>query len=194
MKFNHQTNNSFDYKAYYSLIENLVESKQTTGSNQSEALVDFTSLNLRRMKRLNKTFTPSESSINKLNQIDTPQRWVVISEGWCGDAAQIVPIIASLASHSKNINLEIILRDENLEIIDNFLTNGGRSIPMVIAIGEDDEILFRWGPRPAAGQAILAEHKRDPETYNPNDFKLALHTWYAKNKGLDVQNEILALL
>jgi hypothetical protein len=194
MKYTRQSKNSFRYSEYYEMTEQLVAEGKTTGTNQDQVLVDFTTLNLQRMKRLNKTIKLNEAIQQKLNQLQQPQRWIVISEAWCGDAAQNLPILNVLASASKHIDLEIILRDENLEIMDDFLTNGGRSIPKLISVDHDDNVLFTWGPRPQKAQDLYIEHKKNPDKLTPEAFKLSLHTWYVKDKGQEVQNEFLDLL
>jgi hypothetical protein len=119
-------------------------------------------------------------------------RWIVITESWCGDAAQSVPVIAHLAELNSNIQCDIVLRDENPELIDTFLTNGGRSIPKVLFINPDGEIVQVWGPRPQVLQeAFVAEHKAGiPHEQSV----LMLQDWYNNDKGATVAQEILALI
>ena len=60
---------------------------------------------------------------------------LVLSEDWCGDAVNIVPIVAKLADGVSNMDLRILARDENLDIMDAHLTDGkSRSIPIVIVL------------------------------------------------------------
>lgn len=172
----------------------LVANNRTTGPNQTVSLIDFTTLNLRRMTRLNKTLKLTDSLKDKLANRDEAQRWVVISEAWCGDAAQNLPILNLIAESSDKIQLDIILRDENEDIIDAFLTNGGRSIPKLIALDENNNVLFTWGPRPQRAQDMFTEHKKHPEAQTNEEFKLSLHTWYSKDKSSEVQKEFLELL
>lgn len=194
MQFNFTPKNIYSYEEYMSLTQKLVDQKQTTGPNQTQSLIDFTSLNLHRMKRLNKTLKLSESIKEKLSGRKDFQRWVVISEAWCGDAAQNLPILNMIAASSDNIQLDIILRDENEDIIDAFLTNGVRSIPKLIALDKDNSVLYTWGPRPQRAQDLFIEHKNNPEVQTAEEFKLSLHAWYAKDKSFEVQKEFISLL
>ncbi len=194
MKFTYKLQTTYTYEEYFNLTTSLAEAGKTTGDNQSEALVEFTQLNHRRMKRLNKTVKLSDSTIKALSRVAEKQRWIVISEAWCGDAAQNLPAINKMTESSENISLEIVLRDENLELMDAFLTNGGRSIPKLIAVNQDNEVLFTWGPRPKTAQEMLLHHKENSETESAEEFKLKLHTWYTTNKSVELQEEISALL
>jgi hypothetical protein len=194
MTFNHTLSNTYSFEAYMQVMEELMANKSTSGPNQSTHLIDFTTLNLSRMRRLNKTLKLDEALKAKLQTNNDFQRWVVISEAWCGDAAQNLPILNKIAEASDNIQLDIILRDENLEVMDDFLTNGSRSIPKLIAIDKNNEVLYTWGPRPQYAQDMLLAHKSNPNGESAEDFKLRLHKWYTKDKSHEVQEEFLALL
>ena len=80
--------------------------------------------------------------------------WFVLTEGWCKDAAQIVPVLHALAKLNSNIELKVLLRDDNLDLMDQYLTNGKRrSIPRLIAVDPDVmEELSSWGPSAAIQQ------------------------------------------
>lgn len=194
MKFTFTPSRKFTYAEYMDLMTQLVDDNRTTGPNQTVSLIDFTTLNLRRMTRLNKTLKLSNSLKDTLANRKDVQHWIVISEAWCGDAAQNLPILNLIAESTDKISLDIILRDENEDIIDAFLTNGGRSIPKLIALDEDSNVLFTWGPRPQRAQDMFIEHKKHPEVQTAEEFKLSLHTWYSKDKSAEVQKEFLALL
>ena len=122
---------SFD--DYFALSQQYANEGKTSGEDQSESLVQYSKLNFSRMKRLVKTAKLSEEILSKLSEIQTPQKWLLISESWCGDAAQNLPFFNLMASANENIELRIVFRDENLELMDEYLTNGGRSIPKLIA-------------------------------------------------------------
>src|SRR5699024_10431507 len=115
-------------------------------------------------------------------------------EGWCGDAAQCLPAIYKMAQESENIGLKLILRDEHLEIMDQYLTNGGRSIPKLICL--DAESLEEKGtcePRPASIQKKAMAWKDDPESSNEARGEI-LHRRYAKNKAEELQSEFEKLI
>ncbi|MFN3446588.1 MAG: thioredoxin family protein [Bacteroidia bacterium] len=180
------------YSVYLDLLKDLLSEGKTTGPNQDSGLIEYAKLNIQRMERIYKTVVISDELADKVKAITEKQTWICITEGWCGDAAQSVPLFDRLAALNDNINLKIVLRDENLDLMDRYLTNGGRAIPIVIAIQNDKEI-WKWGPRPASLQAVVDEFKQNP-TVTFEELKTQLHTWYAKNKTVDQQNELLKLI
>lgn len=180
------------YDVYLDLTRDLLSEGKTTGPNQGADLVEYTKLNLQRMERLNKTIEVFEELETRVKVINTKQTWLCITESWCGDAAQNLPLFAKLADTNPNITFKLVLRDENLELIDKYLTNGGRAIPVVIAV-ENGKELWKWGPRPEKAQEMINEFKQFPDR-SFEELKTTLHTWYAKNKTHDQQAELLKLL
>ncbi len=110
-------------------------------------IYDYRKLNFQRSSRLEKTFVPSEETRQIFSNIIKKQKWILITESWCGDSAQNLPIIAKLAELNSLIDFKIVLRDSNLDFMDLYLTNGGRAIPKLIVFDENDNELFRWGPQ-----------------------------------------------
>ena len=180
------------YDVYLDLLKDLLSEGKTTGPNQDAGLFEYAKLNIQRMERIYKTLVITDELANIVKAINDKQTWICITEGWCGDAAQSLPLFARLAELNSNITLKMVLRDENLELIDRYLTNGGRAIPIVIAL-QDGKELWKWGPRPASLQVIVDEFKQNP-TVTFEELKTQLHTWYAKNKTVDQQNELLKLI
>lgn len=180
-----------DYDSFRKIFIKQVEVPNTLDENEMKYF-KYRKLNLQRTFRLEKTFTPSEELINEINKIDKPQTWMLITETWCGDSAQNLPIIAKAASLNDKINLRIVLRDENLEIMDRYLTNGSRSIPKLVAFDENDDELFQWGPRPAYAQNFMMKMKIDG--IPKSEMNKELHLWYAKNRGEEVEKELVELL
>lgn len=150
---------ALSYSVYLQLTEKLVAEGKTSGPNQSEAYVHYTKLNLQRMKRLNKTVDIPQSLQELLSQKANNWTWITLTEPWCGDAAQCVPVIEKLGTSSKAINTVYLLRDEHLTIMDAYLTNGGRSIPKLICLDANGKEVFTWGPRPAVIQEVMNELK-----------------------------------
>ncbi len=149
---------SMTYSEYTSLIDRLIAEGKSTGPKQSESLYKYSLLNRQRMRRIEKTTELGVSLKAALRDNARPMIWLVLTEGWCGDAAQSVPVIERIASESENIEARYVLRDENPELMDAFLTNGARSIPKLIALDASDlSVIGTWGPRPAAGQAYFEE-------------------------------------
>lgn len=186
-------NNAISYLTYRDLVSNLLAEGKSTGPNQSEDILNYSLLNDRRMKRLDKTISISEETKTALQKVKTPQTWLVITEGWCGDAAQNLPIINKIAEENENINLKLVLRDENLELMDQFLTNGGRSIPKLVALDSDNNVIETWGPRPTIATQMVADYKEVNGGLDA-DFKKDLQVWYNKNKSLNLQEDIVSLL
>jgi hypothetical protein len=180
------------YPVYIDLVKDLLSEGKTTGPNQGDDLLEYTKLNLQRMERLHKTVSLNEELVKQVEQIKTPQTWLCITEAWCGDAAQNIAVFARLSELNSNITFKLVLRDENIELIDQYLTNGGRAIPIVIAVENNKEV-WKWGPRPAKAQEMIIEFKKVPDR-SMEEFKTALHTWYAKNKAVDQQEELLQLI
>ncbi len=148
------------FEQYIALIDELLAEGKTTGEDQSEDRVYFGKLNRQRMKRLEKTVKLDEAFVEKLKAIKRPLFWLTLTEGWCGDAAQNVPAIEKMAAENPLIQTRYLLRDNNLELMDEYLTNGGRAIPIVIWIdGETFEPIGRWGSRPKAIQEYFLELK-----------------------------------
>lgn len=184
---------AFTYEEYRQLGKDLLSQGKTTGSNHSEEYLSYSKLNDKRMDRLDKTQVLTESTLQAMKAILAPQHWVVITELWCGDAAINLPVIELMAAQSKRVRLSIILRDENTEVIDEYLTEGSRSIPKLIMLDYDFNELAVWGPRPQAAQDIMHKWK---ETGNKDKSAMLeeVQRWYMFDKGLSVQEEIIALL
>merc|ERR1711916_209266 len=135
----------------------------------------------------------SESTKTALSKLNQKQTWLVLTEGWCGDAAQNLPIIHKMAEASNQIDLKLVLRDEHLELMDMFLTNGGRAIPKLIALDENLEVLFTWGARPSIATKMVADYKAAHGKLD-DALKKDLQVWYNKNKGLNLQEDFVKLL
>ncbi len=184
---------SFTYNDYYTLLENLMKEGKTTGINQSEDYLNYAKLNLARMNRLNKTIELTEELKRALKKITKKYIWLVITEGWCGDAAQNIPVFHFIEQENPNIELRLILRDENLELMDKYLTNGGRSIPKLICLDKEAlKEIFVWGPRPQETQEIMLDLLARKVTLE--DKSLILQKWYNNDKTLTLQDEFVELL
>ena len=175
--------NAISYPEYRTLVSDLLAKNKSTSEQDSEDLINYSKLNNSRMKRLDKTTKLNESVISKFEKVDKKQTWLVISEGWCGDAAQNLPLINKLAETSENIDLKIVLRDENLELMSQFLTNGGQAIPKLIQLdNETNEVINTWGPRPSFATKMVVDYKKEHGKVD-SEFKKGLQIWYNKNKG-----------
>ncbi|MDO5636340.1 MAG: thioredoxin family protein [Myroides sp.] len=185
--------NSMSYNDYLSLIDEKISQNASTGHEQTELLTDFTKLNRARMKRLDKTQQILPELEKAVQAITVPQTWLVLTESWCGDAAQHVPVFNKLSIINPLIDLRLVLRDDNDELMQKYLTNGGRSIPKVIALTADCQELFTWGPRPATAQ-VEVKRLLDQEGGFNDAVKEGIQIWYNNDKGVSLQNELIDLL
>jgi|TARA_B110000977_G_scaffold62125_1_gene84517 hypothetical protein len=182
--------NALSYEGYRAFVSALLTNGKATGMEQSEALTNYSLLNNKRMKRLDKTIKLSEETLQEFQKISEPKTWLVLTEGWCGDAAQSLPVLNKIAKSTDKIDLKIILRDENLPLMDLFLTNGGRSIPKLIALDKDNNVIDSWGPRPTTASKMVADYKEKNGALDPQ-FKQDLQLWYNKDKGENVQADFV---
>jgi hypothetical protein len=185
---------SHSYVDYRNYIKDLLKEGKSTGKEQSEALTHYSELNEARMNRLEKTVKNSTEIIQKLNQLNGEYIWLVISEGWCGDAAQILPVIYKMAELSEKIDLKIVFRDENEDLMNLFLTNGTKSIPKLIILDKNTlEVLSDFGPRPIGAKQLILDYKAKHGIVDETA-KTNLQLWYLHDKGLSTQKEILDLM
>ena len=185
---------AMSYETYFNLINDLTAKGKTTGEDQSEKFIIFTKLNFQRMKRVFKTTLVNEGLKSAIKNLDKKMIWLVLTEGWCGDAAQNLPAMSKISEMSDHIELKILLRDENPDIMNAYLTNGGKSIPKLIALdAENLHELFVWGPRPEKFQSLVMEHKHNPKLPN-EEFQLFLHKEYTLDKTQHLQLEMKKLI
>lgn len=184
---------AISYPAYRTLIETFLQSEKSTAPKYSDILMEYTKLNVARMNRLDKATEIIPEFRDTIAQINEPQTWLVLTEGWCGDAAQIIPVLHKAASLNENIALGFLLRDENLGLMDMYLTNGkSRSLPKLIVLDENNNELFNWGPRPVILQELFFQLKAKELTEDA--IKEEIHKWYAQDKTVTIQTELLQLL
>ncbi|RYF12272.1 MAG: thioredoxin family protein [Flavobacteriales bacterium] len=181
-----------DYQTYRALVDQLLLEGKATGDVTYD--LHYTKMNVQRMSRVDKTASLTEELTATIDQLKTTYKFLVITEGWCGDAAQIVPVFNKIATASLGkIDLKFVLRDKNLPLIDAHLTNGGRAIPVLIILNEEaDQVLATWAPRPQVLQELLKEWRQ--ETTEMTILAEKLHSWYAKDKTLSTQAELNEVL
>jgi len=182
------------YNDYLRLIDEMIAQNRSTGHEQNDILTDFTKLNRTRMNRLDKTQELLPEMVAKVKEVSEKQIWLILTESWCGDAAQNIPVLKKIADENPLIDLRLVLRDDNDELMQKYLTNGGRSIPKLIAVTDDmEKELFVWGPRPKEALELVLNMK---EQYGgiTDEVKTAIQLWYNKDKGISVQKEMMELL
>ncbi|NVK52252.1 MAG: thioredoxin family protein [Flavobacteriaceae bacterium] len=184
---------SISYTAYRKKVSDLLAEGKSTGPVQSEDLLNYSTLNDARMNRLDKKVTLTETTINALKRASKQQTWLLITEGWCGDAAQITPVIHKMSEVSDTVDLKIVLRDENEALMNEFLTNGSKSIPKLVVLNEQEEVISSWGPRPSVATKMVNDYKEQHGGLDA-DFKRDLQVWYNKDKGQSIQEDLIAFL
>ncbi|MGP1991357.1 thioredoxin family protein [Zobellia laminariae] len=183
---------AISYEDYRAMVSQLVLEGKATGPEQTEALANYTMLNDRRMKRFDKTVKVSPEDAATIAKLDRKVQLIVLTESWCGDAAPALPVINKVAQLNDNIDLKVVLRDENVDLMNRFLTNGGMSIPKLIFWDEENqEVLADWGPRPKLAAKLVADHKAKHGQLLP-EIKEEIQQWYNKDKGQSTLKEVLA--
>ncbi len=177
----------------YNTFTELTELKLNEEKFKSDEKYNITKLNLHRSNRIYKTYSVSEHLKKLVTAIDQPQIWMIITEDWCGDSAQNLPYIVKIAELNPLITLKILFRDQNLDVMDLYLTNGkSRSIPKLIAFDENGNELFQWGPRPKLAQEVV--DKAINSGLDKNAYLEKLHSWYSEDKGRTLEKEFSILL
>ncbi len=184
---------SITFAEYLKLIDNLLLEGKTTGENQSEAMLGYGKLNRQRMKRLEKTVELNDSIKEKARNVKTNWIWLIITEGWCGDAAQNIPIVEKIAAENPNIETRYLLRDENLELMDKYLTFNARSIPKLICLNAETlEEIGSWGPRPQVAMDYFFEMKH--QGLEKPQMMENMQRWYLTDENQSIQSEFENLL
>ncbi len=188
-----QLNRALTYKQYRDLLSELLEQGKTTGHDQGADKIDFAKINIQRMMRLDKTVVLTDELQQTLKDVKNKYTWVVLTEGWCGDTAQNIPVLHRIEEICSNIRLRLILRDDNPDVMDQYLTNGARSIPKLICL-QDDTLAekFTWGPRPAPLQQKVMELVK--AKVSKEEKGLFTQQWYNADKTLTLQGELITLV
>jgi thiol-disulfide isomerase/thioredoxin len=185
--------NSMSYQQYRAFVEAHTANGTNSGAEVTDDLAEYTKLNNQRMKRLDKTMKLLPETGEFLANFNKDVYFLLVTESWCGDAAQTMPMINKVAL-AAGIDLKVVLRDENLELMDQFLTNGSRSIAKLILVNNKSGLpIANWGPRPTTATQIVAKEKATKGELSP-DFKQELQNWYNKDKGKDTEMDLVAML
>ena len=123
----------------------------------------------------------------------TGQRWhlLVLAEDWCGDTVNVLPFIARLADGAANLDLRVVGRDANPDLMDAHLTGRSRSIPVVILLDATFTERGWWGSRPRE----LQEWVLGPgSSMSKADRYRDIRRWYVHDRGTTALNEIVAVI
>ncbi len=186
-----------DYKNYLQKGISYNQYKQQMAEdlalNADLKIKEYINLNQRRMHRVEKTYVPSSEIITQVNKLKHKTYWLILTEHWCGDASQTLPALSTIAELSAGkIEMKLVYRDQNDELMNAYLTNGTKSIPKLIQLDEHLNVIGIWGPRPSVAQKLVKELKSNPAT--AAGYANELHLWYAKNKQQDLEKEVAKLI
>jgi len=182
------------YKSYKDLVAKLAVEKSTTGNEKTEDKINYTMLNDRRMKRWDKTIKISDEVKEKIAKNENKVTWLALTESWCGDAAHVMPVFNKLAELNNAIDFKVLLRDENEDLMNLFLTNGNKSIPKLIMIDNDSgEVINSYGPRPSTATKMVNTYKEEHGKLT-SEFKEDLQHWYNKDKGQNTIKDLINIL
>lgn len=186
-----------DYKNYLQKSISYNQYKQQMAEdlalNTDLKIKEYINLNQRRMYRVEKTYTPSAEIISQVKGLKHKTYWLILTEHWCGDASQTLPALNAIAELSEGkIEMKLVYRDQNDELMNTYLSNETRSIPKLIQLDEHFNVTGIWGPRPTVAQKLVKELKSNPAT--AATYANELHLWYAKNKQQDLEKEVAELL
>lgn len=183
---------TMDFSTYDGLFDTILKASQPTAPYDKPAYQDYTKLNASRQSRWMKKGELLPQAVDAVRSIKEEQHWILITEHWCGDAAHNVPFIARLAAENPLIQLEIQLRDQPPHLIEDYLTNGGKSIPKLIVRDKQGRDLFTWGPRPEPAQDLMLKMKEQDLDFEEQ--KIQLQNWYNADKGRTLQEELIQLI
>jgi len=184
--------NAISYQEYANLITKIVSEKKTTGNEQTQERIEHTKLNSSRIRRLDKIIILTDEAINVFNEV-RKQTWLVLCESWCGDTAHTLPVLNKIAENSDKIDLKIVLRNDNLDLTEAFLTNGSQAIPKLIIVDESHCLINVWGPHSKAATQLVLDYKREFGSIDA-EFKKNLQIWYNKDKGVSIISDLVKLI
>lgn len=146
----HRMHNGLTFEQYIAIWQERLAQPMKGMDREARRYLFYRRYNMERAGRVEAAYEMSDALKAAVDAIDAPQSWLVLTEDWCVDSAFSLPIISEAISHNPNVNMRILLRDENLDVMDRYLTNGGRSIPKLVVFDEAGQELMDWGPRPDA--------------------------------------------
>ena len=184
-----------NYPQYKQFVLDCIANKTTSGHEITPERIEFTKLNAQRMNRNEKQFVMNEELKALIAKIQQPLKWLIITEAWCGDSAQCIPIIEKVAEHSSKISCRYVFRDEHPELMEKYHTNGTHSVPKLICYDASTEReLWTWGPRPAKLLEVVKKLKQENPTISHDEFLQHIHLWYAKDRGNSLQEDLSSIL
>lgn len=163
-----------NYETYKALFDTLKSSNEAPYDDAYYQ--NYLVMNQRRFQRAEKNFQLSEALLSEIKSISKAEKWVVISEPWCGDAAHLLPVIHNISLQNSLIEFDIELRDVTPFRIEQFLANGTKSIPVFIRYDEKMNYISHWGSRPKVLSDLIADMKSKGAV--KEEFVAFAQNWY----------------
>lgn len=180
-----------NWSEYTSLFEPVLNGENQNAPYDQEVYVEYVKLNNVRISRWLKKSPILDETKEAFNNLNKELHWILIAEPWCGDASHSSPFIHMMSELSDKVNFEIMLRDSS-NIINDYLTNGGKAIPKLVIRDAKGNDLATWGPRPAEAQQLVIDMKDTDMSLQDRITKL--QQWYNKDKGETIQKEFIQIL
>ena len=186
------------WETAHSITEHLDGLRDATPNPDEEAAPydKYIPINQQRIKRIRKSLAKhgvSPALEAAVRGAKAGTKMLVLNEFWCGDGAQILPVHEALVHASEGkLEVRVLMRDAHVEVMDLFLTNGGRAIPKTVLLDADLQVLGTWGPRPEEAMALVKRIKSDPAI--AHTYSQEVHKWYTQDKQQNIQAELAVLL
>lgn len=184
--------NGLTYEAFQAAWAEHIEQPFSGLDRAARRYVYYARYNQERSDRVKQAYEVSASLREVVERIDAPQLWMVLTEDWCSDSAYALPLIVAAAALNGWIDLRILRRDDNLDIMDQYLTGTARSIPKLVAFSGQGEECFQWGPRPREAQHLRQRLKS--EGLSGDEISQQLIEWYDDGGWRQVDDELTEVL
>lgn len=171
-------------------LANLLSDEWNQGMS-FDAFLDYSKKNVDKMKENYEKTEISPALSADVNGFAKEARILVIGADWCGDVVANVPSVAKLVELNRRLQLRIVDRDRHDALMLHFLTNGSKSIPVIIVCPPHMRTFASWGPRPAMCQAIMTNNKgKMPK----EEIYPMLRDWYKNDRFQTVMAEIWEMI
>ena len=186
------------WETAHSITEHLDGLRDATPNPDHEAAPNdkYIPINRQRIKRIRKLLAKqglSTALLDAVRGVKAGTKMLVLNEFWCGDGAQILPVHEAMVRASEGkLEVRALMRDEHVDVMDLFLTNGGRAIPKTVLLDEGLQVLGTWGPRPEEAMALVKRIKSDPAI--AHTYSREVHKWYTQDKQQNIQAELAVFL
>jgi hypothetical protein len=112
-----------------------------------------------RMEALRVSLVLDEDALAAVKGLSRDVRVVAIAEDWCGDVVRFVPVLQRLADESGHAEVRYLSREQRLDVLARFLTNGGEALPKFVFFNDAFVECGNWGPMPASCRDLVARGK-----------------------------------